>query len=489
MSRVKHLFLPLLCALLLTSCAVGPNFKKPEAPEVKSFTRDPDRLEQNQANIPIAQDWWKAYGSDELNQLVELALKNNPEIGIAQANLRIARQNTIYQRGYFFPRVGLGYGFARQNVGGTIEPEVIDANRIYNLHISRLMVGFVPDIFGGNRRRVEALRAIEKAEQYQLDALRITITTNVIATAIQEAVFREQLELLEEFLAVSYEQLIHNRGLAENGYSSWIDLANQEAAYAEALARVPAIRLMREQTLNLLAVLCGQIPSQELLLPDLASIHIPDPLPSVLPSNFINQRPDVKIAEELIRAANAQIGAAIADMFPQISIFGAIGGAAEVFSEMFNGINNIWGAAADIDQPLFVGGSLRAMRRAAEAGRDGALAHYRNAVLTALQNISDTLYAIDNDRRIYQAAQKNLKAHESVYWRTRKLFEHGHSSDLDRLEARQQLIESRMNYTEAFATFLGDTVALHQALGGGWRDPDIKDDPGAREVGEVQEVE
>jgi NodT family efflux transporter outer membrane factor (OMF) lipoprotein len=463
----RVLFASLLSAGLC-SCAVGPDFKKPATPEATSFTREPANLEAGDA-IAIDADWWKAYQSPQLDALVELALKNNPNIDAAIANLKIAQQNVIAQQGFFFPQVGAGYSASRQNVGGTLAPAINGTASVYNLQTAQLSVGFTPDIFGGNRRQVEALKAVANAQQLQLEALRITIATNVIATAVQEAVFREQLQMAKEAVDAAGKQLTHMRKMAELGYSSGVDLANQEAAYSQAASQVPVIKKMREQTLDMLAVLCGQTPNQQLLLPNLESIQIPKQLPRALPSHLVEQRPDVKIAEELVRASNAQIGVAIANMIPQFSITGVLGGSATAFSEMFNGANNIWGVAGGVGQPLFAGGTLFARKSAAEAGLDASVAQYRSTVITAFQNVADTLYALEGDGKLYQLARDGELANQKVYEKTQAQFDKGYTSEPGLLAAKQQYLQAKMNAIQAYSVYIGDTASLYQSLGGGWR--------------------
>jgi NodT family efflux transporter outer membrane factor (OMF) lipoprotein len=461
----------LITNLCLSACAVGPDFKKPPTPEVSTFTREPANLEVGDAHA-IEADWWKAYQSPQLDALIELALKNNPNIDVAIANLKIAQQNVIAQQGFFYPQIGAGYSATRQNVGGTLAPTINGTASVYNLQTAALSVGFTPDIFGGNRRQVEALKAIANAQQLQLDALRITVATNVIATAVQEAVFREQWQMSREAVEAAGKQLVHMRKMAELGYSSGVDLANQEAIYSQAASQIPVLKKMREQTLDMLAVLCGQLPNQQLLLPNLESIKIPAKLPRALPSNLVEQRPDVKIAEELVRASNAQIGVAIANMIPQFSITGILGGSATAFSEMLNGVNNIWGVAGGVGQPLFAGGTLFARKSAAEAGLDAALAQYKATVITAFQNVADTLYALDSDGTLYQLARDNEIANQKVYEKTQAQFDKGYTSEPGLLAAKQQYLQAKMNAIQAYSVYIGDTASLYQSLGGGWRSVD-----------------
>ena len=479
-TRIKNIQLnpsPLRFALLvlfiagLMSCSVGPDFKKPDAPKVSSFTREPKALESAESN-PIDAEWWKAYGSPQLNELVELALKNNPNIDAAVGNLKVAQQNVIAQQGYFFPQVGLGYAASRQSTGAGPQPIVNGpaAPVIYSFQTAQVSVGFVPDVFGVNRRAVESLVGQANSAQYQLEALRTTIITNVIASAAQEAVYREQLADAKASVEAQRAQLEHMQKMAKLGYMSGVDLANAQAAYAAAAPQVPTLRKLQEQALDLLLVYCGKLPSEQVLLPNLDSLHIPDHLPNAVPSTLVEQRPDVRAAEEIVRANNAQIGMAIGNRIPQFSIVGSAGGFPTSFTPTggFFGPNSFWGLTGGVTMPLFAGGTLYARQKAAEAGYEVALAQYRSTVLTAFQNVADTLYAIDNDSRLYELAKDGEIANKNVYEMTKSQFLQGYASDPTLLMAQQQYLQSRINRVQAFGVYLGDTAALYQSLGGGW---------------------
>jgi NodT family efflux transporter outer membrane factor (OMF) lipoprotein len=454
---------------VLLACSVGPDYKKSALIPPPSFTRN-SKLEMSPSAQPVAIDpaWWRSYGSEEINTLVVTALKNNPDIESATANLRVAQANVRAQQGLFFPSVGAGYSLTRQNVGPVIASGINSGAQIYNLNTAGLSVGFVPDIFGGNRRQVESLKALGNAQSYQLEALRTTIANHVVATAIQEVTLREQVKAVRALAQASQQQLEHARRLREAGYSSSIDLAVQESLYTQAVAQVPVLEKAREQSLNLLAVLCGKFPHEQLLLPSIDALQIPKPLPSALPSQLVEQRPDIKIASEYVRAANAQIGVAIANMLPQISLTGSIGNVATVFGDLSNSANSAWIASGGISQPIFQGGSLFARKTAAQASLEAAIGQYRSTVLSAFQNVADTLYALEADGKYYQTAKANELANQQIYEQARQQLKVGYISEAAALQTQQTYLQARINSLQAYATFLGDTASLYQSLGGGW---------------------
>lgn len=461
-----------LC-FLSVSCSVGPDFVKPEVTTPKSFTRSGFQQDQSLQVIKpsLANDWWKEYQSKEINDLVNLAIEHNFDIAAATANLKVAQANVRAQQGFFYPNIGLGANFSRQNSGSAIQPAVYGPdqnNSIYTLKTSGISVGFVPDIWGGNRRQVESLKAIGNATSYQLDALKITVANNVVAAAIQEASLREQLFAVQQLAKSAKTQLEHARRLRAAGYSSSTDLAVQESLYAQAIAQIPQIEKSREQTLNLLNVLCGQMPSESLLLPKIDSIKILTNLPVALPAELLNQRPDVQIAQEYVRAANAQIGVAISNLLPQFSIQASAGNATAIVADIADQVSKVWSVGAGVNQTLFAGGTLFARKQAAQAATDAAVAQYQSTVLAAYQNVADTMYAIKADKAYMMAALQNEKASQVIFDQSNKQFKVGYVSEPVKLQAEQTYLQSKINRLQATATYLGDTASLYQALGGGW---------------------
>jgi NodT family efflux transporter outer membrane factor (OMF) lipoprotein len=476
-SKFLTIFYVITSLLLLSSCAVGPDFKKPDTPQASSFTREP--LNGAKTSTSITTDWWRNYESPELNKLIELALKHNPNIATASANLKVAQQNTIAQQGFYFPTLGASVSRTIQNNGASIAPST-SANfssnpgaPTYTVNNAGLSVGFVPDIFGGNKRAVESLKGLENNAKYQLAALQITIATTVIQTVAQEITLREELNLAMAAERSAFKQLEHVRRMSAAGYSSGIDLANQESGYALISSQVPTIRKLHDQTIDMLNVICGELPSSKLDIPTIDAIKVPRYLPVAVPSGWIDKRPDVKAAEEIVRSNNAQIGVAVANMIPQISISGFTGATAGSFSALRDSLNRSWSETVNVNQTLFAGGTLLARKRAAEANLEVALAQYKTAVLTAFQNVADTLYALEQDKLALDIALNNVQANKKIYEYTKIQFDKGYASEPMLLATEQSYLVANINRAQAYALYLGDTAALYQSLGGGWPGADI----------------
>ena len=356
-ARVLYARLLCMAALaVLSACAVGPDFKRPASPPNAGYTPTP--LPASTASAPahggeaqqfaigrdIQFDWWTLFHSPALDALVKQAFKANPTIDAAVAALKQAQENVSAQQGYFFPTVSAGYTFQRQQQcrqhgrqfarpageRNLYYPAPLTSPAIYNFHTAQLTVGYAPDVFGGNRREVESLRAQADNQRFMLEATYITLASNVVAAALQEASTRAQIAAVNEIIRVNQESLDILHHQFRTGYVMRIDVAAQETALAQAKAMLPPLQKQYEQTRDLIRALVGNLPNQD--VPEkftLDSLHLPEDLPVSLPSKLIEQRPDVRAAEEQMHAASAEVGVAIANMLPQFNLTAAAGGAGD----------------------------------------------------------------------------------------------------------------------------------------------------------------
>lgn len=460
-----------LAISLLGACAVGPDYQRPAAPSVAAFTRSEASLDASGATRleRIDPHWWTAYKSPRVNVLVERALSHNPGLGAGLANLRQAQELVTAQRGLFFPQVQAAAGSNKQNSGSVQSSPLASGQSLFTLNTAQLSVGFVPDVFGLNQRQVESLQASAESQAYQLDALKLTLASNVAGAAIQEQLLLEQMALVNEALSVAQAQLKHVRGMKAAGYNSGLDLAQQEAAYAQTAALLPPLSKQLELTRNLLAVLCGELPSANLGASPSSSLNVPAAMPQTLPSRLVDQRPDVQAAQAQFHAAYAQIGVAVANMLPQFSLSANLSYAGLGLGGLLSNANKSWGLLGGVSAPIFSAGTLSARKRAAEAAAEAAQAQYQGVVLTAFQNVADALYSLDADGRAWKTAQDTEAANLRLLELTQKQFELGYVAQPQWLQARQNWLQARLNQVASRATYLGDTVALYQALGGGWQ--------------------
>jgi NodT family efflux transporter outer membrane factor (OMF) lipoprotein len=332
-----------------------------------------------------------------------------------------------------------------------------------------LNIAYTPDVFGLNRRTVESLQAQADNQQFQLEAARLTLASNVVNAAIQEASLRAQIEATEAVITAQTRALAILHDQARLGYASGLDVAAQESALAQAKQALPGLQKQLQQNRDLLAVLCGQSPDQGGALEfDLEHLTLPVTLPLNLPSQLVEQRPDVRAAGANVHSASAQVGVALANRLPQFALSASYGGSSTSFSRMFTDDNLFWALAGSVTQSVFDFGALKHRQRAAEAALQQSAAQYRSVVLVAFQNVADTLYAIDSDARALSAADDAERAAQRTLNLTQKQQQLGYVDVLVLINAQQAYQQARISRIQAQAARLSDTAALIQALGGGW---------------------
>lgn len=437
----------------------------------------------------LPSDWWTLFQSPGLNALIDRALKASPDIEAAQAALRQAQENVVAQQGFFYPTVGVSYSPSRNKLAGNMggnSPGMqgngtlvqtysnpagpkYNAPAYYNFHVAQLSVGYVPDVFGLQRRQVESAEAQLEVQQMQFQATTITLVSNVVAAAFQEASLRAQLAAVERVVAINRENLDIMRKQLDLGYLAEIDVVAQEAVLAQAVQALPPLRKQLEQTRDLIRALAGNTPDRD--VPEtfeLADLHLPEELPLSLPSKLVEQRPDVRAAEAHLHDASAQYGVAIASRLPQFSVMASMGGMATTPDWMFRAGGGFFSLAGNVAQTLFDGGTLRARSRAAQQALVQAGAQYRGTVISALQNVADTLHSIESDAEALKAAAAADYADKKVLELTRKQYQLGYVSYQNLLIAEQNYQLASISLIQAQTARLGDTAALYQALGGGW---------------------
>jgi NodT family efflux transporter outer membrane factor (OMF) lipoprotein len=417
----------------------------------------------------IAGEWWTLFRSKPLNDLIERSLKANPDIKVAQAALLVARENTLAQRGAYYPSVTGGFSATRAKTSSDLSPVTNTSALNYSLYTPQVSVSYVPDVFGLNRRTVESLSAQQEQARFALVATHITLSSNVAAGAVQEASLRAQVDATHEIITINTDMLQILRNQYAKGYVSRLDVAAQESQLAQVAATLPPLMKQLAQQRDLLARLSGGFPSQD--LPEkfeLSSLQLPQELPVSLPSQLVEQRPDVRQAEENLHSASALIGVAVANRLPSFALTADAGSMAVVFSRMFSGGTGFWDVAAGVTQPIFDGGTLLHRERAARAAYTQAAEQYRSTVLTAFQNVADTLNALLQDADALKAAAAAKDAASVTLDLARKQYQSGYANYLSLLNAEQAYQQAVINLVQAQANRYADTAALFQALGGGW---------------------
>jgi len=470
----------LIAILTLAGCMVGPDFKRPPAPDATGYAPGPLPQQTVATNTPggnaqqfvrdqdIPGQWWILFHSEPLNRLIEQALRANPDLDAAQAALREAKENVAAGEGSLFPKAGLSFQAERTAINGvTADQPKLQAT--LNVVTPTLSISYVPDVFGGTRRQIESLAAQADYQRFELEATYLSLTSNVVVAAMQEASLRGQIAATEDIIKAQSDQLNVVRQRFTLGGGSRADVLTQDAALAQTKASLPPLQKQLAQTRDQLTALAGRLPSEEISETfDLASLQLPLELPVSLPSRLVEQRPDIRAAEAQLATASANIGVAVANQLPQFLISPSVGTVATGFATMFAPGSGVWALAGSVSQTVFDAGTLLHRKRAAVAAYDQAAAQYRSTVIKACQNVADTLRALQSDADALAAQSAAERSAFASLDLVRQQYGLGAIDYLTLLNAQRTWQQARISLVQAEATRYSDTAALFQALGGGW---------------------
>jgi NodT family efflux transporter outer membrane factor (OMF) lipoprotein len=469
-------------ALGLTACAVGPNYQRPTPPTDSAYGTAPSagathaaegpagNAQQFVAGMDIPAEWWTLFQSPQLDLLIKRALKGNPDVGAAQAALKQAHELYLAQKTGFFPNVQGSFGADRSEYPvGTLTAPANTANSTYSLYTAQLTLTYMPDVFGATRRAVEMAKAQEQSTRFQLEATYLTLTSNVAVTAITEASLRGQIKSTERLLELQHHLTQVAQKQRELGTVSDLDVLAQQSAEALMAQTLPPLQKQLGQTRDALTALLGRLPAEE--PPEtftLDRLTLPADLPVSIPSKLVEQRPDVRQAEENLHAASAAVGVAIDDMLPQFVINADVGSSALTVGRLFSPYTGFWDAGASLTQTLFDAGALLHRKRAADAALDQAGAQYRAAVILACQNVADTLRALAADADALRASVDAERAARRTWELAQRQRQLGTISPVAVFNAELTLAQAELAVSQAQANRFADTVGLFQSLGGGW---------------------
>ncbi|MGB7890067.1 MAG: efflux transporter outer membrane subunit [Xanthobacteraceae bacterium] len=472
--------LAMLSLLALSACAVGPDFASPPAPEVSGYTPEAKPAATVSADVAagasqqfaisrdIPGEWWKVFHSRELDALTTQALLANPNLEAAQASLWQAKENLYAQAGSLLPTVDANASATRQQFspsefGGSGPPS------IFNLYQASVNVSYALDVFGGTRRQIESSAAIADYQYFELEAAYLSLTANVATAYIQAASLHGQIDATRDIIKLEREQLDVVQDQFDVGAAAKTDVLTQQSEVATQEATLPPLQKQLEQQRHVLLALTGRFPSEALRASmTLGSLQLPSLLPLSVPSQLVEQRPDIRAAEAQLHQASAQIGVAIANRLPKITLTAEYGTAALTPASLFSPATAVWEIVGSGTQPIFHGFTLLHQERAARAAYDQADAQYRNTVLAAFQNVADALRALQLDAATLRAQRNALKASSDTLDLARGQYKLGAITYITLLNAQRSYQQARLAVVQAQATRFADTAALFQALGGGW---------------------
>jgi len=479
-----------LCLAGLGGCAVGPDYARPKVDTGQAYA---EAQAASQPERDVQADWWTLLGNAELNRLIEEALRANPTLDAARHALRAAQENRLAQEAEFWPQVQASYAPSRTKLAGNLggnSPGVqgdgsvisttsgkpaseggsapFNAPVIYNFHTVQLSISYVPDVFGANRRQVEAAAALVEVQRHEWRAARVTLAANLAGAAVQDGLLREQIRATEAGIAAASAALDLVVRQRRAGYSSAQEEAQQQTNLLALQQAMPGLKLQLEQNRDQMRMLLGA--PQDRRLPEFAlqDFHLPAELPHSLPSRLLEQRPDVLAAEEQLRVATAQVGVALAARLPQFGITCDAGGAASHLSQAFWASGRFFDLTGHLVAPLFDAGAARHRELAADAVVSQSVAQYRATVLAALQNVADSLRVVDANASAVALAERGSDITRRALEAARRRLDVGYADRVSALVAEQAWHVADQQLAGARAAQLTGAVALFQALGGGW---------------------
>ena len=474
----------------LAGCAVGPDWMRPDAPAGADYTTGQAPASTSSVDAPggnaqeftvgsqIPGEWWQLFHSDTLNSYVVEAMKNNPSLEVAKASLRQAHEATEAGRGAFYPQIDGNANVTRSKnttaeFGGagtsSASAGAIPFNLLYTVYDASVSASYNVDVWGGTRRQVESEEAMEEYQRYEMEAAYLSLTSNVVAAAVEDASLRAQIAATQDIISIDSDSLRILNSQFELGAISKASVLTEQTNLAQAKALLPPLRKQLAQTRNQLMALMGRFPNQDDGGKfDLDKLTLPAALPVSLPSDLVNQRPDVRAAEAQLHSAQAEVGVATANMLPQLNLSASYGVESLSTGTLFGAGNDLWNLGAGLTQPLFHGFTLLHEKRESEAAYDVALFNYKATVVSAFQNVSDALRAVEADADALAAAVDAEHSAQQSIDIAKMQFDAGSITYLILLTSQQQYQQAKLSLAQAEAQRFADTAALFQALGGGW---------------------
>ena len=462
----------------LTGCAVGPDFRRPVAPAMNGYgvattptasaAAPGGEIQRFHPGQEVGAQWWQAFGSAQIDSLVAEVLHDNPDLQAARASLRNAQETLAVQRATLIPTVGLQANSVRQHDAAILSPTLANGQQRFSLTTAQLTFDYPLDLFGGERRQIESVAASAEAQRWQLAYTYLTLTSNTVIAAINQAAVGSELALSRQVAQSARQSLDILRRQYQLGAVSQNDVDAQQAMLSQAEALVPSLEAQLQQQRDLLAALSGRLPANA---PDsqlsLDALVLPADLPLSLPSSVVERRPDIRSAEAQLHAATAQVGVATASLLPNIALTGNGGSAALALSQLAAPAARFWSLGANLSATLFDGGALLHRKRAAVAMMDQAAAQYRSTVLQAFRQIADALAALQADAATLQAQTDATAAASRTLQSMQHDLQSGSVSYLGLLDAERTYGQAVVAQAAARAGRLTDTVNLLVALGGG----------------------
>lgn len=452
----------LLSFFLLSGCMVGPNYHRPCVDVPNEWVTT---LEESKGSTNVA--WWKQFNDPVLNGLILTALRENQDL--LQATYRVQEFLGLYRitRSDQFPDLYGGAEYGRERTSNSLQPVFPGIDNPDDVYRAFLTGAWEIDLWGKLRRASQAACAeLIATKEARLSVIQ-TLVSAVAVSYINLLRLDRQLEIAEDTAKTRKDTLDLFDKRFSAGVISRIDLSQIESQYQDALASIPAFERDIGRLEDGINVLIGSTPGPIPRANTMESLKMPE-IPSGLPSDLLTQRPDIREAEQVLKAATARIGVARAAYFPTITLTGDYGGASRELSNIFKGDAKFWNYFVPVSVPIFTAGEIAGEVKAAEARRCQALAAYRQQILIAFREVEDGLVVYEKTTVQVEAQRKQVEALQTYAKLSRLRYDEGYASYLEVLDAERSLFNVQLDYTESYADLYVAMVALYKALGGGW---------------------
>lgn len=464
----------ILAALLLGACTVGPDYAEPQLAVPANY------LEASASETASLDRWWQGFGDAQLSSLMDRALTANLDIEMATARIREARALEQVAGAGASPQVAAEASITRQRISENAfpvppTPGSGGGGLVLGEEFTTWRVGFDAswelDLFGRNRREREAAAARTGSTTWSRRDAEVSVAAEVANAYLRLRTFQARIANAEAELErqTRFEQLVEAR--ARGGLVTGQDLEQQKSERAVAAAEIPALQAQAKAEIHALGVLTGQSP--DALAAELAPAKaqlVPPPIPAGVPSELLRRRPDIRAAERNLAAATADIGVAVADLYPRFSLTAAPALVSTALGSLLEWGSRSVSAGAALDWPIFDGGARRANIEVQNARQEQAMIAYRGTVLTGLQDVEDALGQLAGNQRKLAELEQGLSTAARAEEISRTRYRGGLVTLADVLVAQQRRLSLEEQVIEIRGALARDTVALVKALGGGWQE-------------------
>jgi multidrug efflux system outer membrane protein len=487
---------PLALLSLVAACAMGPDYERPRVETPPAMSQAAAETSLVPGKITVTTDepldrWWTLFGDPQLEKLVREARSGNQDLRAAVARVHAARAMVreafapllpnVQARGFYsynrFPPNAIPFQI-QSGTPGTPPPTI--TTQPFQLWVGGGEMSYELDVWGKLRRGLEAAQADEAATEEDRKTVEITLVSEVAETYFDLGQAVADLEIFEEGVRVRERTLALTKERFEGGIAPELDVRRARSELAHARALVPDAERRRAVAEHALAVLLGHPPVLHFDGRAPASFALPPELPVGIPATLVERRPDIRAAENRLRARNARVGEAIASFLPEFSLFGRAGYASIDASKLAQPDSQFFSVGPHVIVPIFEGGRLYARKLEAEANTDEATALYEKTVQTALREIADAIVGIDAEEKVRDAQTVNVAEATTAAQLVTEQYERGTSNYLNVLDAQRTLLEARRELVQAQRDLLGHIVGLERALGGGWTPAERLDEEGER---------